>query len=90
MEKRHRVSPANIPCTYSKKKRAGKKNGSSDLVDLGTFRLIRRSSEGSTWPSVPLVLQGNEGFVYIRACKIIAFQPGEDEELTSSDLKLEK
>ena len=34
-------------------------NGSSDLVDLGTFRLIRRSSEESTWSGVPLALQSN-------------------------------
>ena len=33
------------------------RNGSSDLVDLGTFRLIRRSSEEFTWPGVPLALQ---------------------------------
>ena len=31
-----------------------KKHGYSDPVDLGTFKLIRRSSEESTWPSVPL------------------------------------
>ena len=37
-----------------------KENRSSDLFDLGTFRLSRRSSEKSTWPtpSIPwLVLQ---------------------------------
>ena len=34
-------------------------NGSSDLVDLGTFRLIRRSSEESTWLGIPLALQSN-------------------------------
>ena len=47
------VGLANISYTQSKEKRTGKKNGSSDLVDLGTFRLIRRSSEKSTWPGVP-------------------------------------
>ena len=55
MDKRHshRVGLANISYTQSKEKRTGRKNGSSDLVDLGTFRLIRRSSEKSTWPRVP-------------------------------------
>ena len=57
MEKRPRVSLANIPYTYRREKRTGKKNGSFDLVDLGTFRLIRRSSEESTWSGVPLALQ---------------------------------
>ena len=54
MEKRHshRVGLANISYTHSREKRTGKENGSSDLVDLGTFRLIRRSSEKSTWPVV--------------------------------------
>ena len=37
----------------------GKKNGFSDLVDLGTFRLIRKSSEESIWSGVLLALQGN-------------------------------
>ena len=43
------------------------------MVDLGTFRLIRRSSEESTWSSVQLALQGNEVSVYIRACTIFAY-----------------
>ena len=34
----------------------GKKNGSSDLVDLRAFTLIRRSSEEYTWSSAPLTL----------------------------------
>ena len=42
MEKRPREGLANISYTYRREKRTGKKNGSSDLVDLGTFRLIRR------------------------------------------------
>ena len=54
-EKRPRVGFANISYT----ERTGKKNGSSDLFHLGTFRLTRRSSEESTWSSVPLALQGN-------------------------------
>ena len=40
----------------------------TDLFDLGTFRLIRRSSEKSTWPtpSIPwLVLQGNHKILCI-------------------------
>ena len=39
-----------------------KANGSTDLFNMGTFRLIKRSIEKSTWPrpSVPwLVLQGS-------------------------------
>ena len=50
MEKRHshRVGLANISYTQRKEKRTRKKNGFSGLVDLGTFRLIRRSSEKST------------------------------------------
>ena len=43
-------------------KKTGKKNRSSDLVDLGTFRLFRGSSDQFTWPSVPLVLQGRWRF----------------------------
>ena len=62
----HRVSLVNISYTQSKEKKAGKNNGSSDLVDLGTFRLIRRSSEKSTWPGIPwLVLQGNRKVLFI-------------------------
>ena len=88
MEKKHghRVGLANISYTQSKEKRTGKKNGSSDLVaiDLGTFRLIRRSSEKSTQPgtinSAWCTMVGferqSEGFVYNRSCKIIALQPG--------------
>ena len=57
MEKRPRVG-ANISYTQRKEKRTGKKNGSSDLVDLGTFRLIKKLSEKSTWSGVPLALQG--------------------------------
>ena len=55
MEKRHsdRVGLANISYTQSWEKRTGKKNRSSDLADLGTFRLIRRLSEKSTGPGVP-------------------------------------
>ena len=50
-------------------KRTEKKNGSSDLVDLGTFRLIRRSSEESTWSGIPLALQGNSSVcVYQGMC----------------------
>ena len=65
MEKRHshRVGLANISYRQSREKRTGKKNGSFDLFDLEAFRLIRRSSEKSTWPgpSVPwLVLQGKQ------------------------------
>ena len=40
------------------KKKTRKKNRSSDLVDLRTFRLFRGSSDEFTCPSVPLVLEG--------------------------------
>ena len=60
MEKRPRVGLANISYTKKRReKRTEKKNGSSDLLDLGTFRLIRRSSEEYTWSGVPLALQDN-------------------------------
>ena len=59
VEKRPRIVLANILYMYGREKRTKKKNGSSDLLDLGTFRLIRRSSEESTWSSVLLVLQCN-------------------------------
>ena len=62
MEERpsYRVGLVNTFRTQSREKRTGKKNGSSDLIDLGIFRLIRRSSKESTWPSIPgLVLQGS-------------------------------
>ena len=48
-----------VPIEQRKGKKTGKKNGSTHLVDLGTFRLLRGSSDESTCPSVPLVLQGN-------------------------------
>ena len=41
----------------------------------------------NTWPGVPLVLQGS---VYIRACKILVFQSGKEEELPSSNFQLGK
>ena len=74
--------------TYRKgrrERRTGNENGFSDLVDLGTFRLIRRSSEESTSSGVPLALQGIEVSVYISVCTILAYrlvlQSGEGKEL---------
>ena len=54
MEKKHshRVGLVNILYKQSRDKTAGKNNGSSDLVDMRTLTLIRRSSEKSTWPGV--------------------------------------
>ena len=49
---------AHVPTHREGRKELGG-NGSSDLVDLGTFRLIRKSSEKSTWSGVPLALQSN-------------------------------
>ena len=90
MEKRPRAGLANILYTQRREKRTGKKNGSSDLVDLGTFRLIRRSSEESAWFGVRLALQDNEVSVYIRACTIRAFQSRKEEELPSANFQLGK
>ena len=65
---RRHVSDKNYELLYSVKAhvpthREGRKelgiNGSSHLVDLGTFELIRRSSEESIWSRVPLALQSN-------------------------------
>ena len=89
MEKRPRVGLANISYTQRKEKITGKKNGSSDLVDLGTVRLIRKSSEESTWSGVPLACRAIEVSVYIRACTILAFQSGK-EELPSANFQLGK
>ena len=69
MEKTPRVGLANI-------KKTGKKNGSSDLVDFETFRMLRGSSDEFTSPI--------EGSVNIRAFKNRAFQPAKEEELPSS------
>ena len=73
----HRVGLANISYTQSREKRTGKKSGSSDLVDLGTVRLIRRSSEKSmAWCTMIGSAGQSEGSVYNRSCKIVALQPG--------------
>ena len=64
-------------------------NGSFDLVDLGTFRLIRRSSEESTWSGYHWLCRAIEVSMYIRACTIPAFQAGK-EELPNADFQLGK
>ena len=75
MENRLRVGLANILYTESREKKTGKKNGSSHLVDLGTFRLFRRTCDESTWPGVPLLVlaftRQLEASVYNSACKNI-------------------
>ena len=69
---------AHVP-TYREGRKEMGMNGSCDLVDLGAFRLIRRSSEESTWSGVPMALQSNWSVYVYHACTIPACQAGKDE-----------
>ena len=89
MEKMPRIGLAIISYTQRRETRTEKKHGSSDLVDLGTFRLIRRSSEESTRLVYHWLCRAIEVSVYIRACTILAFQSGK-EELPSANFQLGK
>ena len=64
-------------------------NGCSDLIDLGTFRLIRRSSEEPLGLVYHWLCIAIEVSMHIRACTIPAFQGGK-EELPNANFQLGK